>query len=130
MSLDKAQEIIKQAMTDRSLYEAMAARENEVWGKVLPALEDSQAKMEDFAGAEKLEANRHQSYLIGVAREKNLTFEHGLTLGCGARRLERALVREGICRSLHGIDISEEAIAGARDTAKWEDRRARYEVAD
>ncbi len=130
MSLDKAQEIIKQAMTDRSLYEAMAARENEVWGKVLPALEDSQAKMEDFAATEKLDANRHQSYLIGVAREKNLTFEHGLTLGCGAGRLERALVQEGICRSLHGIDISEKAIAAARDTAKKEGLPLTYEVAD
>src|SRR5438874_1452169 len=130
MSLDKDQEMIKPAMADRSLYEAMAARENEVWGKVLPALEDSQAKMEDFAATEKLDANRHQSYLIGVAREKNLTFGHGLTLGCGAGRLERALVQEGICRSLHGIDISEKAIAAARDTAKKEDLPLTYEVAD
>jgi SAM-dependent methyltransferase len=130
MSLDKAQEIIKRAMANRSVYDAMAARENEVWGEILPSLEHSQAKIEDFAATEKLDANRHQSYLIGVAREKNLTFEYGLTLGCGAGRLERALVHEGICRSLHGIDISEKAIAAARDTAKKEDLPLTYEAAD
>jgi SAM-dependent methyltransferase len=130
MSLDKAQEIIKQAMTDRSVYDAMAARENEIWGKILPALEDSQAKLEDFAATEKLNANRHQSYLIGVTREKNLTFEYGLTLGCGAGRLERALVQEGVCRRVHGIDISEKAITAARETAKEQKLPLSYEVAD
>ncbi len=118
MSLDKALEIVRQAMADRSVYDAMAARENEVWGTILPALETSQAKLEDVAATEKLNANRHQSYLIGVAREKSLRFEHGLTIGCGAGRLERALIHEGICNSLHGIDISEKAIAAAKQLAK------------
>jgi hypothetical protein len=31
-------EIVRRAMADRSVYDAMAARENEVWGKILPAL--------------------------------------------------------------------------------------------
>jgi hypothetical protein len=70
MSLDKAREILKQTMADRSVYDAMAARENEVWGTILHALEDSQAKLDDIAATEKLNANRHQSYPIGVAREK------------------------------------------------------------
>src|SRR6266480_5607579 len=104
MSPDKAQQIIKQAMANGNLYNAMVARENEVWGAILPALEHSEAKIEDMAATEKLDANRYQSYLIGIAQEKNLRFEHGLTLGCGAGRLERALIKEGICRSLHGID--------------------------
>ena len=106
MSLDKAQEIIKQAMTDRSVYNAMPARENEVWGAILPTLEHSEAKIEDMAATGKLAATRYESYLIGVAQEKNLRFEHGLTLGCaaGGLGLERGLVCEGICRSLHGID--------------------------
>jgi len=112
MSLDKALKIVKEAMTDRSVYDAVAARENEVWGTILPALENSQAKMEDATATEKLNANRHQSYLIGVAREKNLRFQHGLTIGCGAGRLERALLKEGICSSFHGIDISEKATCG------------------
>jgi len=130
MSLDKAQEIIKQAMADRSVYNAMAARENEVWGTILPALEHSEARTEDMAAAAKLNAGRHQSYLIGVAQEKNLTFERGLTLGCGAGRLERALIREGVCGSFHGIDISEKAITAAREIAEKENLPLTYEVAD
>jgi SAM-dependent methyltransferase len=130
MSLDKALEIVKQAMADRGVYDAMAARENEVWGSILPALENSNAKLEDFAATEKLNANRHQSYLIGVAREKNLRFQHGLTIGCGAGRLERALIHEGICNSLHGIDISEKAIAAAQQLAKEQSLPLTYEVAD
>lgn len=130
MSLDKALEIVKQAMTDRSVYDAMAARENEVWGTILPALENSQAKLEDATATGKLNANRHQSYLIGVAREKNLRFQHGLTIGCGAGRLERALLQEGICSSFHGIDISEKAIAAAQQIAKEKHLSLTYEVAD
>jgi len=117
-------------MADRSVYDAMAARENEVWGTILPPLEDSEAKIEDFAATAKLGANRHQSYLVGVAREKNLTFEHGLSLACGAGKLERMLVEEGICRDLHGIDISEEGVAAARNIAKKGNLPLTYEVAD
>ncbi|MGC2627355.1 MAG: class I SAM-dependent methyltransferase, partial [Candidatus Udaeobacter sp.] len=130
MSLDKALEIVKQAMTDRSVYDAMAARENEVWGTILPALEDSQDKLEDATATASLNANRHQSYLIGVAREKNLRFRHGLTIGCGAGRLERALLQEEICSTLHGIDISEKAIAAARQIAREKNLALTYEVAD
>jgi len=130
MSSDKALEIVRQAMADRSVYDAMAARENEVWGKILPALENSQAKLEDAAATAKLNANRHQSYLVGIAREKNLKFKHGLTIGCGAGRLERAVIEEGICGSFHGIDISERAIDSARQIAKERRLPLTYEVAD
>jgi hypothetical protein len=92
MSLDKALKIVKEAMIDRSVHDAMAARENEVWGTILPALENSQAKMEDATATEKLNANRHQSYLIGVAREKNLRFQHGLTIYLEALLLLRSRV--------------------------------------
>ena len=52
MSTDKAGEIIKRAMADRSVYDAMAARENEVWGKILPDRDQSNAAVEDMkAGA-------------------------------------------------------------------------------
>ena len=54
MSADKAQEIIKRAMTDPSVYHAMAARENEVWGNILPERERSEARIED--GEASLEA--------------------------------------------------------------------------
>ena len=130
MSADKAREIIKQAMADRSVYDAMAARENEFWGKILPALERSEARIEDTEASAKLGVARHQSSLFRVAREKKLKFEHGLTLGCGAGRLERALVHGGVCRSFHGIDISEKAVAAARETWKEENLPLTYEVAD
>src|SRR6266498_1827886 len=129
MKARDAQEIIKQAMADRSVYDAMAARENEVWGAILPALENSEAKIEDMAAAAKLNAGRHQSYVIGVAQEKNLTFERGLTLGCGAGRLDRALIREGVCGSCHGIDMSDKAITAAIVIAEKEDLPLTYEVA-
>src|SRR6266496_4564309 len=98
MSTNKAQEIIKRAMADRSVYDAMAARENEVWGKILPDLERSEARIEDAEASAKLSAARHTSSLFRVAQERNLKFENGLTLGCGAGRRERELVGRGVCR--------------------------------
>ncbi len=130
MSVDKAQEIIKRAMADRSVYDAMAARENEVWGKVLPNREGSEAAIKDAEASAKLGVARHNSSLFRVAKEKDLKFERGLTLGCGAGRLERALVHRGVCRSFHGIDISEKAVANAREIAKEQNLPLTYEVAD
>ena len=130
MSANKAQEIIKRAMANRSVYDAMAARENEVWGKILPDLEGSEARIEDAEASAKLGAARHTSSLFRVAQERNLKFEHGLTLGCGAGRRERELISRAVCRSFHGIDISEKAIAAAREIAKEQDLPITYEVAD
>src|SRR5438046_49272 len=103
----RAQEIIDRAMSDRSTYDAMAARENEVWGKILPALAQSEASAADAKASASLKAGRHHASLVQVAREKGLNFETGLTLGCGAGRLERSLLASRVCRSFHGIDISE-----------------------
>ncbi len=77
-----------------------------------------------------LDVSRHFSSLLRVAQERNLKFENGLTLGCGAGRCERDLVSRGVCRSFHGIDISEEAIAAAREIAKEQNLPLTYEVAD
>jgi len=130
MSANKAQEIIRRAMSDRSVYDAMAARENQVWGKILPDLERSQTRAEDAEASLHLDVSRHFSSLLRVAQERNLKFENGLTLGCGAGRCERDLVSRGVCRSFHGIDISEEAIAAAREIAKEQNLPLTYEVAD
>ena len=124
------QEIIKRAMSDRSVYDAMAARENEVWGKILPDMEHSEARIEDAEASAKLRVARHTSSLFRVAQERNLKFENGLTLGCGAGRRERELLSRGVCRSFHGIDLSEKAIAAARKIAKEQDLPLTYEVAD
>lgn len=130
MSVDKAGEIIRQAMADRSVYDAMAARENEVWGKILLERESSEIAIEDSKAAATLRLNRNYSSLTQVANQKALKFEHGLTLGCGAGRCERDLISRGVCRSFHGIDISEDAVAKAREIAKEQNLPVTYEVAD
>jgi len=130
MSADKAGEIIKRAMADRSVYDAMAARENEVWGKVLPERDESDLAIEDAKAEASLGISSNYSSLSRVANEKGLTFEHGLTLGCGAGRCERALIAQGVGLSFHGIDISKRAIAKAREIANEQNLPLTYEVAD
>jgi SAM-dependent methyltransferase len=130
MSADKAGEIVRRAMADRSVYDAMAARENEVWGKILPGRERSEAAIEDTKASIELRVGRHFSSLSTLARERKLKFEHGLTLGCGAGRCERELIQNGVCQTFHGIDISENAIVAAREIAKEQNLPLTYEVAD
>ena len=130
MGANKVQEIIARAMADPNVYHAMAARENEVWGKILPDRERSEAAIEDTKASVGLRVARHFSSLSTLARERKLKFEHGLTLGCGAGRGERELIRNGVCRTFHGIDISENAIVAAREIAKEQNLPLTYEVAD
>ena len=66
MSADKAEEIIKRAMADRGVYDAMAARENEVWGKILPDLERSEAAIEEMQSQR--ETGGGSLYFIFVTR--------------------------------------------------------------
>jgi hypothetical protein len=120
MRTDKTTEIIERAMADRSVYDAIATRENDVWGEILPERERSEAAVEDLKASATLGICRNQSSLFRVANEKGLKFEYGLTLGCGAGRCKRELVRRGVCRRFHGIDVSEKAIAAAREMAKEE----------
>ena len=130
MSTDKAVEIIKRFMADRSVYDAMAARENEVWGKILPDRDQSNAAVEDMKAGATLGISRNNSSLYRVAKEKGLTFEHVLTLGCGAGRCERDLISSGVSLIFHGIDISEHAVAKAREVAKEQRLSLTYDVAD
>jgi SAM-dependent methyltransferase len=130
MSADKAREIIDRAMADRSVYDAMAALENEVWGKILLERDQSDLAIEDTKAGATLGISRNCSSLCHVANEKGLTFGHGLTLGCGAGRCERDLISRGVGLSFHGIDISERAIAKAREIAKEQNLPLTYEMAD
>jgi len=130
MSDNKARQIIERAMADRAVYDLMAARESEVWGNILPSLEHSEARAEDQSAASKLHVNRHQSSLTWLLKERGLKFERGLTLGCGAGRFERLLIADGVCRSFHGIDISEKAVAEARVLAQQGNLPITYEVFD
>jgi len=130
MTDETPSQIIERAMTDPAVYAAMATREAEVWGKILPQLEKSEARAADIKASADLRAGRAMSSLPKVARENKLSFEKGLTLGCGAGRLERSLIATGICKAFHGIDISPEAIAEARSTAAESKLALTYEVAD
>jgi len=81
MTNNRAQEIIERAMRDRRVYyDAVAARESEVWGKILPALEGSGARPADATASGSLRAARHQASLIEIAREKGLGSNVGLRL--------------------------------------------------
>jgi 2-polyprenyl-3-methyl-5-hydroxy-6-metoxy-1,4-benzoquinol methylase len=111
------------------MYDAMAAAENEVWGKILPDRDQSDLAVEDTKAGYMLGISRDRSSLSRVANEKGLTFEQGLTLGCGVGRCERDLISRGVGRSFHGIDISERAIAKAREIAKEQNLPLTYEVA-
>ena len=84
MSAEKAAEIIRRAMADRSVYNAMAARENKVWGKIPANWTESDLAIEETKAGFTLGISRYGASLHEVAREKGLKFEHGLTLGCGA----------------------------------------------
>jgi SAM-dependent methyltransferase len=130
MSGSKAQEIVARAMADPAVYGQMKARESEVWGKLLPARESSEKMAEDRAAAATLRVCRRSKGLCRVARERGLTFEHGLSLGCGEGRLEREVVAARVCRSFHGVDISEAALARARAEAERLSLPITYDVAD
>src|SRR5438093_13011263 len=64
------------------------------------------------------------------AQERTLRSKPCPALRCGAGRCERDLLRNGVCRTFHGIDISENAIAAAREIAKQRSLALTYEVAD
>jgi SAM-dependent methyltransferase len=130
MTENKPGEIVRRAMTDRTVYDAMVAAEKKLWGKTLPDRERSQAAAEDSKAGATLGICRYNSSLFRVAKEKRLMFNHGLTLGCGAGRCERELISRGVCRSFHGIDLSESAIETASEIAKEQGLPLTYEVAD
>lgn len=130
MSEEEPLEIVRRAMEDRSVYEEMASKESEVWSNLLPNLETSDASAVDREASRELYVGRHQSTLVRQTRERDLKFSNGVTLGCGAGRLERELIDAGVCESFHGVDIAEGAIASAKAIAKEKDLPITYEVAD
>lgn len=130
MPNDAAREIIRRAMEDRAVYDEMARRESEVWGRMLPNREANPATAADQAAAVTLGVNRGMTGIARWARENGRTFERCLSLGCGEGRFERSLVEGGVCRAAHGIDVSESAVEAARDTAAAAGLEITYAVAD
>ena len=70
MSVDKAGEIVRRAMADRTVYDAMAARENEVWGEILSERESSEIAIEDSKAAAMLRLNRNYCRCLSLRIRK------------------------------------------------------------
>lgn len=130
VSQTPAEQIIAKARSDNATYCDMAKRENEVWGRVLPALEVDQAAKADAQASIELEIWKRMSSFYQQVTKRNLHFKKGLTLGCGAGRLERDIMKYGLCDSMHGIDIAESAVAEASRLAEQHGYAITYSVGD
>jgi len=119
--------IIRQFRERPDSYRQASEKEGQVWGETFSSAEKKVLFDEDRRAADRLHPTRGLG-LRAVLRERNLTFESGLSLACGAGRAERAFLEQGICKRFHGIDISDRAIEEARRLAG--DLPLTYEVAD
>lgn len=125
-----AAEIVRQAMADRSVYEAMARRENEVWSNMLGTRERSAARAEDQAAAQALRIGRNLLSLPAWMRQSGRRFADCLSIGCGEGRLERQLMATGLCDRFLGLDVAEGALDDARAAAAAEGLAIDYSTAD
>jgi SAM-dependent methyltransferase len=128
--MTSADEIVKRAMADRVVYDAMARREGEVFGTVLPQRAASGQREIDQKAAAQLRLNRNLGSLVQWARKAGRTFTNGLSLGCGEGRAERDIARAGICKRFLGIDVADSALRVARERAMQGDFEASYEQVD
>lgn len=124
---DAPDKIVRELRENPDAYREAGAKEGEVWGKTFSSPEFKRIAAEDQEAARTLQPMRGLA-LPGLARQRGLTFESGLSLACGNGRAERDLVQQKICARFHGIDISERAIAEAE--AQAGDLPLTYEVAD
>ena len=119
--------IIREFRERPESYRQASEKEGEVWGETFSNAQKKILFDEDRQAADRLRPTRGLG-LRAVLRERNLTFESGLSLACGAGRAEREFLRQGICKRFQGIDISDRAIEEARRLAA--DLPLTYEVAD
>lgn len=126
----KAREIVTLAMNDRDTYETMARKEGEVWGRILPDRAKNAEFVKDQEASQKLRINRNFLGLRGWVKTNKRRFRKGLSLGCGEGRMERPLLKEGICEHVTGIDVADEALAAARSIAAEEGLNAEYQRQD
>lgn len=70
------------------------------------------------------------TYVIGKYLSKGKGSYIGLSLGCGVGILERQLQKYKIFKRLEAFDFADEAIRQARKSAKSENLRIHYQVAD
>jgi SAM-dependent methyltransferase len=122
-----AEQIVEALRSNPEAYQAAAKVEGEVWGRVFSDADAKTVWEEDRIAAMRLRPGRGVS-LARIFRERHLTFRSGLSLACGSGRAEREFLRLGICERFHGIDISQDVIAEARENGRGLDLT--YEAAD
>lgn len=134
-SQEEAVAIANTAKSDRAIYDQMAEKEAAHWGRVLPNKQQQQQENLNVLDEERragfhLGLNRHAVNFMPWVQSQGLTFDHALSLGCGAGRLEREWLNKGIVRSFHGVDIAEDALASARAMAAEEGLACTYSQGD
>jgi len=130
MTAKTKEQIIEDAMNDKSIYQEMAKKEGAFWGALLGDPVRNERVVQAQTAAIELKKNRYLISLIGYVREHGLKLENGLLLGCGNGRAERAYLAQGVCETFHSIDISEEAVNEGRRIAAEQNLPITYEVAD
>ena len=130
MPNSKAQTIIDQAMNSPEVYREMAAKEAKVWGGVFVNDQLAEVRRKDQDAAADLKLGRNRLGFVGWCRDNDKKFQRGLSLACGGGRAERQFIDAGICKSFHGVDISEDLVADARKTAIEKGYDCTYESMD
>ncbi|MEZ4629196.1 MAG: class I SAM-dependent methyltransferase [Deinococcales bacterium] len=111
-------------------YDELAAIESQIWAERLTNPRRLQVINEDKQAAQELGLNRENLSIIKYFKERQITFEYGLSLGCGAGRAEREFLKARLCQKFDAIDISEGAIAKATAVAEADVLPIYYSVQD
>ena len=125
---NKEAQYIERLRSGSSDYLRAAKKEAEYWGK----------EFSDPLLSERRAIEQRASRDLGIGLDAlslkkafallPVPLEHGLSLACGSGRLERDLVKKKICKSIHGIDISKNAIEEAKKSSQG--MPITYEVGD
>jgi SAM-dependent methyltransferase len=126
----EAQNRINRAMSDPTVYAEMLKQESKTWSTRLPGRSTDEDQQEDQNAGFELGINRELARLKHVLARNGIAPERGLSLGCGEGRAERRLLKQRICKSWHGVDLAEEAIADARKLADGQNLPITYAVQD
>lgn len=127
---NKARELIDRLMGDPDYYREKSDQESRTWGTILSNEARNQAIRDEQEAAYALRLNRHQIHMVPTLRKHGLQPENGLSLACGNGRAERFLMQAGFCRTFHGIDIADDALATARQAAEQDNLAITYARAD
>lgn len=127
---DKTRSIIDSLMADPELYKEKSRQESRTWGTILSDEKRNENIRAEQQAAYELGLNRHYMHMVPTLKKHGLNPETGLSLACGNGRAERFLMESGFCKTFHGIDIADDALASARQAATDTGLAITYEQAD